>query len=56
LGGSWFAFSLGKKLVRPHLNKLGIVADTCHPNYSGGRNRRSEDQAGLGINTRLFKK
>jgi hypothetical protein len=30
--GSWFVASLGKKLVRPHLNQeLGSVMCACHP-------------------------
>jgi hypothetical protein len=24
-----------KKFLRPHLNKVGIVALTCHPSYTG---------------------
>jgi hypothetical protein len=41
LGGSRFEASLGKKFLRPHLNKqLGIVVYTYHPSYMGSIHRR----------------
>jgi hypothetical protein len=56
LEGSWFEASLGKKLVRPHLNQkeLGVVAHACHPCYEGSVNRRVTIQAGPGINAKPY--
>jgi hypothetical protein len=39
-GGSWFEASLGKKLVRPYLNKLAIHGGThLYSSWAGDRGR-----------------
>jgi hypothetical protein len=39
-GRSWFEASLGKKLMRSQLNKLGKVTHSCNPSYASGVDRR----------------
>jgi hypothetical protein len=52
------SFNRDKKFKRPHLNqqKLGMVALTCYPNYTGSVNRGIEGQASLGINAETLSK
>jgi hypothetical protein len=50
LGGSQFEASLGKNLLRPHLNgkKLEVVARACHHIYGRKYKIRITVQSGLG--------
>jgi hypothetical protein len=41
MGELWIKVSTGKKLARPHLNKMGMVVHICeNPSYKGGIGRK----------------
>jgi hypothetical protein len=39
-GALWFEASPDKNVMISHLNKVGMVAHTCHPSYAGAISRR----------------
>jgi hypothetical protein len=46
VGGSWLKVNKCKKLVRPHINKPGMMVHHCNPSYAGDVSRRLWSEAG----------
>jgi hypothetical protein len=49
-----FEDSVGKKLMRPPSQPMGLVTCACFPSYVGSPSRRTVVQVILGINARLY--